>query len=139
MQCSTERRNTLAQRLFNLLRLQLDSLTVDEDTFALVWLRPSPFADLGGELRHLALVDTLEENAGGLGCAGLDTLGDTELNRVGEADLQGDELLAGIGGSHGGSLGLDGGPVTNTDHTQNTDVTFRNADNMILEKCARCT
>lgn len=139
MQCSTEKKNTHTQRLFNLLRLQLDSLAVDEDTLALIWLWPSPFADLSGELRHLALVDTLEENAGGLGCAGLDTLGDTELNRVGEADLQGDELLAGIGRGHGGSLGLDGGPVTNTNHTQNTDVTFRNAGDVILEECARCT
>jgi hypothetical protein len=47
-------------------------------------------------------------------------------------------LLAGIGGSHGGGLGLDGSPVTDTDHTENADVTFRDADNVVLEECARC-
>lgn len=137
MQCSRKKKDTSAHHLFNLLRLELDSLAVDEDTLALVRLRPSPFADLGGELRHLALVDALQENAGGLGCAGLDSLGNTELDGVREADLQGDELLAGIGGSHGGGLGLDGSPVTDTNHAKNTDVTFRNADDVILEECAR--
>jgi hypothetical protein len=46
-------------------------------------------------------------------------------------------LLAGIGGSHGGGLGLDGSPVTDTDHAENTDVTFGDADDVVLEECAR--
>lgn len=140
MQCSRKKkkRDTSAPRLFNLLGLKLDSLTIDEDTLALVRLWPSPFTDLGSELRHLTLVDALQENAGRLGCAGLDTLGNAKLNWVGEADLKGDELLAGIGGSHSGGLGLDGSPVTDTDHTENTDVTFRNADDVVLEESARC-
>lgn len=130
--------DTSAHHLFNLFRLELDSLAIDENTLALVRLGASPFTDLGSELRHLALVDALEENAGRLGCAGLDTLGNAQLNGVGEADLQGDELLAGIRGSDGGGLGLDGSPVTDTDHTEDTDMTFRDADDVVLEKCARC-
>lgn len=49
-----------ASRLFDLLRLELDSLSVDEDTLALVRLGPSPFSDFSRELGHNPLVDTLQ-------------------------------------------------------------------------------
>lgn len=80
--------NTSAQSLFDLLCLELDSLSVDEDTLALVRLWPSPLPNLRRELGHLALINTLQENASGLRCAGLDALRDTEFNGMGEADLQ---------------------------------------------------
>lgn len=120
-------------RSFNLLGLELDSLAVDEDTLALVRLRPSPFPDLGRKLRHLPLVDALQQNAGRLGSAGLDALGDTKLDWVGEADLQRHELLARVRWLDGRRGGLDGGPVSDTDHTQHADVALGNAGDVILE------
>jgi hypothetical protein len=116
--------NKCASRLFDLLRLELDSLSVDKDTLALVRLGASPFSDLGRELGHNAFVDTLQQDSGGLRCASLNALGNTELNRVGEADLKRDEFLTGVGGFDGGRLLFNCRPVTDTNHTQNADVAF---------------
>lgn len=125
-----------ASSLFDLLGLELDSLSVDEDTLALVRLGASPFSDLGRELGHNPLVDTLQQDSGRLRCARHNTLGNAQFNWVGKADLEGNELLAREGGLDGGRLVLDGGPVTDTNHTQDTDVAFGDAEDVILEKCA---
>lgn len=126
MQCSKETNHNAAcaHRLFDLLSLKLNRLAVDKDTLALVRLRSSPLPDLCRKLRHLALVDALEQNTGRLRCAGLDTLGDTQLNGVRESNLERNELLAGVGRGDGGCGVFDGGTVTDTDHRQNTDVAF---------------
>lgn len=134
-----QKKDTSAHRLFDLLRLELDSLPVDKDTLALVRLRPSPLANLCRKLRHLALVDTLQENTGGLGRAGLDTLGNTQFNWVGEADLQRNELLSGVSRGNGCRLGLDGSPITDTDKTQNTNVAFGYTGDVVLEECSDST
>lgn len=125
-----------ASSLFDLLRLELDGLSVDEDTLALVRLGASPFSDLGRELGHNPLVDTLQQDSGRLRCARNNTLRDTQLNWVGKADLEGNELLAGVVGLDGGCLVLDGSPVTDTNHTQNTDVALGDAEDVILEECS---
>jgi hypothetical protein len=44
--------------------------------------------------------------------------------------------LAGVGGLDGGRLILDGRPVTNTHHTQDTDVAFGDTEDVVLEECA---
>lgn len=121
-----------ASSLFDLLCLELDRLSVDEDTFALVWLGASPFSDLGCELGHNPLVDTLQQDSGRLRCARNNALGNAKFNWVRKADLEGNELLAGEGGLNGGRLVFDGGPVTDTNHTQDTDVTFGDAEDVIL-------
>lgn len=128
--------STCAHSLFDLLRLELDSLAVDEDTFALVRLRSSPFPDLSRKLCHRSLVDTLQQNAGRLGCASLDTLGDAELNGVRESDLQGDELLSGEAGGDGSRGIFNCGPVTDTNETQDTNVPFGDTGDVVLEKRA---
>ena len=125
-----------ASSLFDLLRLELDSLSVDEDTLALVRLGASPFSDLGRELGHNPLVDTLQQDSSRLRCARNNTLGDTQFNWVGKADLERNELLAGVVGLDGGRLLLDGSPVTDTNHTQNTDVAFGDTEDVILEERA---
>lgn len=127
-------KNKCASRLFDLLRLELDSLSVDENTLALVRLGASPFSDLGRELGHNPLVDTLQQDSGRLRCARNNTLGDTQFNRVRKADLEGNELLAGVVGLDGGRLVLDGGPVTDTNHTQHTDVALGDAEDVILKE-----
>lgn len=114
----------LAHSLFNLLRLELDRLPVDKDTLALIRLRPSPFPNLGSELRHHSLIDALQQDAGGLGGTGMDAERNTQLNRVRKADLQRDELLSGVRRSDRGRLGLDGCSVTDTDETQNANMAF---------------
>ena len=124
-----------ASRLFDLFRLELDSLSIDEDTLALVRLGASPFSDLSRELGHNSLVDTLQQDSGGLRCASHNALGNTQFNGVGEAHLEGNELLAGVGGLDGCRLILDGRPVTDTNHTQDTDVAFGDAEDVILEEC----
>ena len=131
-----KRQTTCANRLFDLLRLELDSLAVDENTLALVRLRSSPFPDLSRELCHRSLVDTLQQNTGRLGCASLDTLGDAELNGVRESDLQGDELLSWEAGADGSRGIFNGGPVTHTDETQDTNVPFGDTGDVVLEERA---
>jgi hypothetical protein len=128
--------NTCAHRLFDLLRLELDSLSVDEDTLALVRLRSSPLPDLGRKLRHRSLVNALKENAGRLRRAGLDTLGNAELNGVRESDLERDELLSGEAGGDGSRSIFNGSPVTDTDETQDTDMAFGDTSDVVLEKRA---
>jgi len=127
---------THAPGLFDFLRLELDSLTIDEDTLTLVRLRSSPFPNLGRKLRHCSLVDTLQQDTGRLGCAGLDALGDSELNGMRESDLQRDELLSGIAGADGGRGVFDSSSVTDTNQTQDTNVTFRDAGDVVLEERA---
>lgn len=123
-------------RLFDLLGLELDRLSVDEDTLTLVGLRTSPISDLSGELSHNSLVDTLEQDSSGLRCAGFDALGDSQLDWVRVADLQGNKLLAGVGGLDGSRLVLDCSPVSDTDHTQYTDVTFGDTEDVVLDERA---
>jgi len=132
-------KNTSAQTLFDFLRLELDSLSVDEDTLALVRLWPSPLPNLRGKLGHLALVDALQKNASGLRCAGLNAFGNTELNGVGEADLQRNKLLSGVSRGNGCGLGFNGGSVTDTNKTQDANVAFGDAGNVVLEKGASGT
>lgn len=122
-----------ASRLFDLLRLELDRLSVDEDTLALVWLGASPFSDLGRELGHNSLVDTLQQDSSRLRCARHNALGDAQFNWVGKSDLEGNELLAGVVGFNSGRLLLDSCPVTDTNHTQDTDVAFGDAEDVVLE------
>lgn len=126
-------------RSFDLLGLELDGLSVDEDTLALVRLWPSPFPDLGRELRHLPLIDTLQQNTSRLGSAGLDALRDPELDGVGEADLERHELLARIRWAHGCRVGFDGGSVSDTDETEHTNVALGNTGDVILEQRAGST
>ena len=123
-------------RLFDLLGLELDRLSVDEDTLTLVGLRASPISDLSGELSHNSLVDTLEQDSGGLRCAGFHALGNSQFNWVGIADLQGNELLAWVGGFDGGRLVLHCGSVSDTDHTQYTNVTFGDTEDVVLDESA---
>lgn len=130
---------TSAQTLFDLLRLELDSLSVDEDTLALVRLWPSPLPNLRGKLGHLALIDALQEDASGLRCASLDAFGNTEFNGVGEADLQRNKLLSGISRGYGCRLGFNGSSVTDTNKTQDTDVAFGDTGNVVLKKRASGT
>lgn len=73
--------------LFDLLRLELDRFSVDEDTLALVRLRPSPFANLSRKLCDHSLVHTLQENAGRLGCASLNSRRNTDFDGMRESDL----------------------------------------------------
>ena len=82
-----------APPLFNLLLLQLDRLVVDKDSLPLVRLRHSPPPDLGRELVHDLLVDTLEEDSSHLRRAGLDALWHGHNDRVRETELEDNELL----------------------------------------------
>ena len=108
--------------LFDLLLLQLDSLIVDKDTLALVRLGLTPFAQVGGELHDLLLVDAFKQHARRLRRTGLHAFGQAHFNRVREAQLERHELLPGI------LLQirprLDRCPVTNTNQPQDGRVTF---------------
>ena len=53
-----------------------------------------------------------------------------------EADLQRNELLSGVGGADGGRGIFDGSPVTDTDQTQDTNVTFGDTGDVVLEERA---
>ena len=124
------------RRLFDLFRLELDRLAIDKNTLTLVRLGTSPVPNLGRELGHNPLVDALEQDSGRLRCAGLNTLGDTQFDGVRVADLQRNELLAGVGGFDGSRLLLDCRPVSDTDHTQDADMSFGDTEDVVLEECA---
>lgn len=64
--------------------------------------------------------------------ARLDALRNAQLDGVRETDFQVNELLAGICGFDRGCRGFDAGPVTDTNQTQDTDVTFRDAKDVVL-------
>lgn len=103
--------------LLNLLRLQSDRLPIHEDTLALVWLWRSPLANLRRKLRHILFVGALEQENGWLGRANFDALRDRQFDGVRESDLQVHKMLAFVFQCwyrNGG--GLDGGPVTDTNH-----------------------
>lgn len=121
----------------DLLGLQLDRFVVEENTLALVrfWFPPLP--NLCRKFSHNLLVNALKKNAGGLRGARFHTLGDPQFNWMRESDFQVDELLAGICGLHCSCLGFNAGPITNTNKTQNTDMTFRNAKDAVLQECSR--
>lgn len=46
-------------RSFDLLRLHLDSFSINKDTFTLIWLRTPPLSDLCRKLLYLLLIHTL--------------------------------------------------------------------------------
>lgn len=110
--------------LFDLFGLEFDRLPVDKDTLTLVGLGASPFPDLGSKLGYNALVDTLQQNSGGLRCAGLDALGNPQFDGMRVSDLQRNEFLTRVGALDRSRLVLDCRPVSDTNHTQNTNVAF---------------
>jgi len=83
-------------RLFDLLLLQLDGLVVHKDSLPLVRLRHSPPPNPGCERVHDLLVDALEDDPRWLRHAGRDALRYAHLDRMREAELEDDELLAGV-------------------------------------------
>lgn len=111
----------------DLLGLQSDRLSVNEDTLALIRLRSSPFPNLCRKLRHRVFIDALQQDTCGLWSARLDAFGDAQLDGVRETDFQVNKLLAWICRLDSGCGGFDAGPVTDTNQTQNTDVAFRDA------------
>ena len=120
--------------LFDLLRLQLDRFPVHEDTLALVRLWWPPRANLSRKLRHGLLVGPFEENNGGLGCVGLDSLRNSQLDRMRETNFQVNELLARVFNlRYRDCLGFDRGPETNTNQLEDGDVAFRDTEDVVVK------
>jgi hypothetical protein len=69
-----------AQPLFDLLRLELDRLSIDKDALALVRLRSPPLPDLRSKLHHDLLFRAFEQDSRRLRRAGFDALGDSQLD-----------------------------------------------------------
>lgn len=110
--------------LFDLLRLQLYRLVVDEYALALVRFRSPPCPDLRCEMHNNLLVRALQQYTGRLGRACLYTLRNAQLDRMRESDLQIDEFLTFVFGLDSSCRLFDRSTVTNAYKSQNCSVTF---------------
>lgn len=81
-------------RSFDLLRLQLDRLPINEDTLSFVRLRLPPHPDLSSKLQQDFLLTPLEQNSGRLRCAGCDTSWYRHLNWMRISNLQYNKFLS---------------------------------------------
>ena len=88
-------KNTSLQ-LFDLLRLQLNSLPINKYPLPLIRLRHSPLPNPRRKLIHHLLLRSLQQYPRRLRYACFHPQRNTELNRMGVADFERDELLARI-------------------------------------------
>lgn len=119
-------------RLPDLLSLQPNGLPIEENSFALVGFRFPPFPNLGRELRHHMFINALKQDTCRLWSACFDALWNSQLNRMRKSDFQVNKLLTRVRGFHRCCRGFDAGSVTDTNQTQNADVTFRHSKDTVL-------